>query len=175
MFTERMDIGEGEEAVERTINKMVHYAISGGHDTMVILTAQNIVRRYPSRMEQAVAIYRWVKEHTVYVKDPTGLEMLQTPRFMLLQIANGNDPATADCDCLSTLAAALLVAAGFPAGFRVINRPMDFLTGDPYNFAHIYNIVWFEGRPVPFDLSEKDFRFGQEHFYVIRKDVPINA
>ncbi len=170
-----MDIGYGETAINRTVKKMVQLAREGGHDPMVILSAQNIVRRFPNRLEQARAIYRWVKEHTVYVKDPAGLEMLQTPKFMLIQIANGNGPAAGDCDCLSTLAAALLVAAGFPVGFRVINRPMDFLMGDPYNFAHVYNIVWFGGVPLPFDLSERSFRFGQEHFYVLRKDIPINA
>ncbi len=163
MFAERLDIGKGGDAIRNTVAHMARIARFGNHQPMLILTVQNIIRDHPERREQARAICEWVKEHVTYTRDPKGLEMVQEPVFMITQI-NVYGRATGDCDDMATLMAALLLAAGFHAGFRVIG-PRDF------RLKHVYNIVALHGETIPMDATEPDFQFGQEHSYFIKKDV----
>ncbi|MDA8156258.1 MAG: hypothetical protein M0Z52_07380 [Actinomycetota bacterium] len=168
MLSGMVDIGTGESAIWRTVRQMADYARVGAHRTPVIVTAQRIVKDYPDRLDQAKALYRWVKGHVTYVNDPKALngehfDMLQDPEFLLTNI-NIWGKWAGDCDCGATLLAALLMAAGFNAGFRVIGPSGNEL-------KHVYNLIFYRGQVYPMDTIEPDYEFGQEHTYVRKEDV----
>lgn len=69
------------------------------------------------------ALHRFVRDQILYVKDPVGLELVQSPEATL-------DIGRGDCDDKSTLLAALLEATGHPARFTVLG-----FNGNP--FSHV--------------------------------------
>jgi hypothetical protein len=75
----------------------------------------------------ATAIYAWMKKNIEYVRDPDGIEWLQTP-LKTLEIGYG------DCDDQSILAGALLSSIGVPTRFKVVkSNPQK-----PDAFTHVY-------------------------------------
>jgi len=73
------------------------------------------VRGVPPRAwyKEICALARFVRDEIRYVKDPVGVELVQTPEATL-EIGQG------DCDDKSTLLAALLMATGHPAKFIAV-------------------------------------------------------
>lgn len=168
MLSGFIEIGAGEKAIWKTVQQMASAAISAAHRNIVILTAQRIVKDHPDRLDQAKALYQWVKDHVTYVNDPTArkgehFDMLQTPEYMLTNI-NIHGKWAGDCDCGATLLAALLLSVGFNAGFRVIGPSGNEL-------KHVYNIIFHRGQIYPMDVIEPAYEFGQEHAYVRKEDV----
>lgn len=74
-------------------------------------------------MREIKALHAFVRDHIRYVKDPVGVEMVQTPERTL-------EKGTGDCDDKSTLLAALLESTGHPARFTVVA-----FNGNP--FSHV--------------------------------------
>lgn len=86
-----------------------------------IYKANNIPpRKY---MRELVALHAFVRDKIRYVRDPVGVEMVQTPERTL-------EVGTGDCDDKSTLLAALLESTGHPARFTVVA-----FNGNP--FSHV--------------------------------------
>lgn len=68
---------------------------------------------------QAHAIRAWVEDHTTFLRDPRGAELLHDPALMVCSIlTHGN--IHVDCDDVAMLAAALGMAVGLRARFTVV-------------------------------------------------------
>lgn len=67
----------------------------------------------------AVAIRNWLEDHTVFQRDPDGMEMLHGPAWQMRQALTAGT-VRVDCDDVAMLAAALGKAAGLRARFIVV-------------------------------------------------------
>lgn len=74
---------------------------------------------------EARAIQQWVRDRIRYVRDPAGLELVQTPEETL-RIKSG------DCDDKSVLAGTLLQAIGHPVRFRAVG------ISAPKQYQHVF-------------------------------------
>jgi hypothetical protein len=97
---------------------------------LIVLQA-NVPSHYYA--DEASAIGSYVKNKVRYSRDPEGYEQLQTPELLIRDIQNGT--AQGDCDDMSLLSAALLLAIGHQPYFRMVRY--DAPSG-PY--AHIYTV-----------------------------------
>lgn len=88
----------------------------------------------------ASAIYDWMKTHVGYVRDPDGIEWLQSPPRTL---QNGYG----DCDDQAVLAGALLSSIGVPTRFKVVKAD----PADRGRYSHVYLEYQAGGRWRPFD------------------------
>jgi hypothetical protein len=71
----------------------------------------------------AVTLTEWVKEHVIYMADPDGAELLQSPFYMLAEIQKRGN-VMGDCDDHVLLLGSMLVSIGIPvkvSGVRINN------------------------------------------------------
>lgn len=73
---------------------------------------------------EARRVHEFVRDRIRYLKDPLGMEWVQTP-VVTLNVRQG------DCDDKATLAAAMLRALGHPSRFVVIGFA-------PHRYSHVY-------------------------------------
>lgn len=94
-------------------------------DQRVRLTALSLTQNLPPRkwLLEIRALHKFMRDSIRYVKDPEGVELVQTPE-KTLELRAG------DCDDKSTLLAALLKSIGHPARFVAVG-----LNGRP--FSHV--------------------------------------
>lgn len=85
-------------------------------------------------------LYRWIVEHVVYVRDPHGIERLQSPD-VTIRLKSG------DCDDMSILGASLLESVGIPSRFVIVS----FAPGQPEKYSHIYVEFYHKGQWISFD------------------------
>lgn len=78
------------------------------------------------------ALYDWLSAHVRFKRDGRGLEHVRHPDVLLSQIAR-DGIAQVDCDCLATLACAVLVRSGSGAAFIVAARAPA-----PAPFEHVF-------------------------------------
>ncbi len=122
-------IPSGREGVVATLKHMRDFARSSlkTPDQTIRRCAIQIFRNkaVPPRkwLREISALHEFVRDHIRYVKDPDGIELVQTPEATLTL-------ATGDCDDKSTLLAALLLATGHPCRFVAIG-----MNGAP--FSHV--------------------------------------
>jgi len=76
---------------------------------------------------EVLAIYYWVTQNIRYLRDPSGVELVKTPRQVLRSRAG-------DCDDMAVLLAAMLLAAGNSVSFAVAS----FRPGPLPLFSHVY-------------------------------------
>ncbi len=149
-------LGFGEEITLNTMNRMGSIINSSIRDYYVRRWAEKIIERTgEDDASRAQVIYDFLSNHTNYVKDPTGLELLKTPKVSLQLIERGEIPGL-DCDCLTILSMALLKSIGFRVGMRAAGYRPDG------KFTHIYGLVLIKPYGwVPFDLV-KNLGLGNE-------------
>lgn len=106
---------------------------------LVRLTASEIVGGISGQdgLEQAHAIREYLENHTEFLRDPDGVEMLHGPVWQLQQIRQ-NGVVRVDCDDVAMLSAALGKAVGLRARFVVVGF------GNP---KAPYRHVWAELSP----------------------------
>lgn len=131
----------GDAGIIATVNHMAALARQGRTDPMVRATATQIVRDIPGRdgTQQAYMLRAWLESHTLFVRDPTGAELLHSPRLMLDTLRVTRAPLSIDCDDVAVLGVALGGAIGLHAQFVVVGF---FSPNAP--FQH----VWCELRGV---------------------------
>lgn len=78
------------------------------------------------------ALYDWLTAHVRFRPDGRGLEHVRHPDVLLEQIRR-DGIAQVDCDCLATLACAVLLRAGLGAAFIVVARAPA-----PSPFEHVF-------------------------------------
>lgn len=106
-------------AVKATLKQMVAIVRKYKADATTINAARMIltsagIKDFRSQKSQGIAaLQHWVRDNIVYVADPRGVELLQTPpRTLQLQ--------TGDCDDKSILLAALLETVGCATRFMAV-------------------------------------------------------
>ena len=85
----------------------------------------------------ADAVYNWIVQRIHYVRDPNGIERLQTPDATLKL-------RTGDCDDMVILGASLLESVGIPTRIKLIGEKRG-------QYTHIYMEYLAKGEWVPFD------------------------
>jgi len=100
---------------KNTMERMRKNIRTSMHRPHVLAKARAIIAdaRIAERDEagQARAIREWVDAHFRFVKDPLGVELLETPSFLLAKIEK-DGTVQGDCDDAATLSAALCGAIG---------------------------------------------------------------
>lgn len=86
------------------------------------------------------AVHDFVRDRIRYVKDPVGMELVQTPQATL-QLKSG------DCDDKSVLAAAMLKSIGHPSRFVAV-------AFKPGELSHVYVESKIGGRWIALELTE---------------------
>lgn len=106
---------------QKTMLQMVVNIRDSLRDPAVIETARGIIRQVTPRdcVAQAAAIRAWVDRHFLYVPDPLGVELLETPATHLAHIKK-DGKVQGDCDDAATLAAALGEAVGLRATLHAL-------------------------------------------------------
>jgi hypothetical protein len=138
----QIDVGESIVANEKTIDFMKKVArIRSGHP-LVRQFAIHIVHSAGIKSNdfigEARAIGEYVQHHVRYVRDPNGIEYLQDPVNMILDLKNPQGMPHGDCDDMALLIATLLLAIGHDVSFKAIRY------NDDLNYHHIY-VVAYDG------------------------------
>lgn len=109
------DLPEGVDGVRATLACMTKFARQYKKDVVVGTLARELVRNLPAndRRGEIIHLHGFVRDAIRYVRDPDGVEMVQSPK-RTLQIGQG------DCDDKATLLSALLGSIGFPTRFVAI-------------------------------------------------------
>lgn len=152
-------LGFGDYAVSRnTLSLMKDAIVQSSKNPTVRDWATRIIAdvRPKDQWGEAEAIYHFVQNHSHYVKDPTGTEMLQSP---LVAFDNWNRSIMwpADCDDYSILILSLLRSIGYKVGLRAASyTPNKMLT-------HVYGMVQLYGQWYPVDGIKSGGYIGWEH------------
>ena len=120
VVTELPDTMEG---IEFQVMKMAEYVrkYSGHRD--VIDFARALVRKARAQdlMDEVKKVYKFLLDHTRYVRDPVNRELIQTPELMVRDIIDLEGKtghlAQGDCDELATFLATVLQAIGHKTRF----------------------------------------------------------
>lgn len=136
----RMTVGTiafGTLGSMQTLQKMRSVINQSLTDPFVIEAARRLVASLPARDydAQARAIRGFLTERFQFVRDPRGVEMLATPRYLLTQVAR-RYMVQGDCDDAAILGGALAKAIGL----RVRLIAVGFFRKDA-PLSHVYAIV----------------------------------
>lgn len=150
----------GLDAVRKTLKMMAAIIRKYSSDATTLNTARQIllaggITDMRSQRRQCInLIHQWVRDHIIYVYDPHGIELLQTPP-QTLKIRTG------DCDDKVILELAMLASVGFDTellGVGGMGRGWDVecLPSTPGGlpaYSHVIGAVKFgtpSGRLPPF-------------------------
>jgi transglutaminase-like putative cysteine protease len=156
------NIGTGDEAIYRTVDKMKQIINDSSKNTYVREWAKNVVSRVEvnDKQGEATAIFNFVRDNVRYTKDPFGFEYLQTPPVMLEDIrlfqSGQGDRPVGDCDDMTLLSLSLLKSIGFPVAIKVVSfKPSG-------KFGHVYGLAQVGSQWIPFDCVRPDQDMGWE-------------
>lgn len=155
-------IPSGWRGTERTIEYMRVLAAKAAKDWGFLKIAAPFAFGCPRDFRcQAERILEWVKKHIEFIPDPVtaadengdpqGIEMVQAPLRTIERKAG-------DCDCHSTLIAALGMALGIPAEFATIKCD----DRRPDEFSHVYPRMLIKGQWLGVDSTVFRSRVGWE-------------
>jgi transglutaminase-like putative cysteine protease len=151
---QRAPLLSGEPGTKQTIDLMRQLIDEAVADQKFVRFAVDLVRNVPAYNDlgEALAVYKWVQSSIRFTKDPVTKEKLYPPQE-LLKIRAG------DCDDISMLMAALLIAIGYPA--RLITLAAN--PASPDDFSHVYvegEVPPGSGGWIPMDAARSDAAFG---------------
>jgi transglutaminase-like putative cysteine protease len=131
-------IGFGTLGSMQTLQKMRRVINASLTDPLVIETARRLVAALPARDHDAHAraIRAFLEERFQFIRDPRGVEMLSTPRYLLTQ-ARQRYMVQGDCDDAAILGCALAKAVGLKCRLIAIG----FFQKDA-PLSHVYAIVY---------------------------------
>ena len=159
----RVPLLNGEQGTAQTVALMRKLVDEALNDAQFVRQAIEIVRGVAAfdDLGELHALYRWVKGHIRYTKDPVTKEKLYPPTE-LLKIRAG------DCDDISMLLGALAIAIGYPARLITVSANAQ----SPEEFSHVYveaEAPAGSGNWVPLDAARLDSEFGAEPPHYFRK------
>ena len=144
-----------DEETAQTVGYMDELAAADASDRAVIaaaaeaLEAAGIDARSSTPMEQACAVYWWLKRTIRYVPTPGTSPLVDQTLITPCAVLAMPEPI-GDCPQFSMLAAAIFRVLCIPSLFVTIAAEPSF----PDQWSHIYNTVEIEpGRFMPFDAS----------------------
>lgn len=155
---------DGDVGTQQAVKRMADIVNTSRADPLVRMTAAAIVKDCGGRSPacQVRAIRQWIDDHVSFLRDPAGLELFHTPRWMLLQIAR-KAYIQVDCDDAAILAASLGKAIGLGARFVVVG--FQGLRGP---FAHIWTeLQTAPGRWRELDITRSRFRLVEPNKFSI--------
>jgi transglutaminase-like putative cysteine protease len=133
----------GTLATARLIAQMIR---DGARDFYVRQKAIQIFREFgvppKDRWGEVCALFHWVRDHIRYTRDIFRVELLHTPRRML-------ELQAGDCDDMTILLGAMLVATGHPVRLALVG----FRPNRPHRYTHIYPEVKAQGRWIALDAT----------------------
>lgn len=149
-----MPLLAGDQGTAQTVELMRQLVDEALADQNFVNLAVRIVKTVPAYqdMSEVQALYRWVKQNIRFTKDPVTKEKLYPPQ-QLLKIKAG------DCDDISMLLGAFLLALGYPARLITISANPS----QPTEFSHVYvegEVPPGSGQWVPMDAARVDSEFG---------------
>jgi transglutaminase-like putative cysteine protease len=97
---------------------------------------------------RARAIRGWLERHTRYREDPPGIEHSRHPLEMLASLSQGENPVAGDCDDIASLGAAVALACGLRARWRMVR-----LGGPGSDYGHVFAEVAASHRGPWVDLD----------------------
>jgi Transglutaminase-like superfamily len=159
----RTPLLSGEQGTAQTVQLMRQLIDEALADSQFIRFVTDLVRSVPAYddLAEAQALYGWVKRNIRFTKDPLTKEKLYPPQE-LLKIKAG------DCDDISMLLGAMLLAVGYPA--RLITISAD--ESNPQEFSHVYpeaEVPPGSGNWIAMDAARLDSSFGSEPPAYFRK------
>lgn len=150
----------GTDATVRRMAELVNQALADQAVRMVALRILQTHQAPPGdQLQTAGTLYEWVKQQIRYVRDPVGLETVQSPE-VTLQLRAG------DCDDSTTLIAALATAVGLRVRFVTVGPHQDAM-------QHVYaqllvNGAWLNAdTTTPGTIGKPDPRMPAVRFYSV--------
>jgi transglutaminase-like putative cysteine protease len=120
--------------------------LDGAKDFYVRQKAIEIFRTYrvrpKDRFGEVCSLFEWVRQNIRYTRDIFRVELLHSARRML-------ELRAGDCDDMTVLLGAMLVATGHPV--RIVLT--GFKRTRPHVYSHIYPEVLVRGRWLPIDAT----------------------
>lgn len=109
----RSTIAEGDAGVRQTVAHMADLIREGVAQPLVRETVTEIVGGLGpnSFIDQIYAVREWCAQHVHFLRDPSGVELLHSPEWLLRTI-HANGAAYVDCDDAAILAGSLCGAVG---------------------------------------------------------------
>jgi hypothetical protein len=159
----RAPLLSGEGGTKQTIQVMRRLVDQAVSDPTFVRQAIEIVRGVLpyNDIAEAQAVYTWVQRNIRYTKDPVTKEKLYSPQD-LLKIRAG------DCDDISMLMGALMIALGYPARLITISANPQ----NPEEFVHVYleaEVPPGSSQWIPMDAARADAQFGIAPPFYYRK------
>ena len=144
----------GDQGTQQTVEVMRHLIDEALADQNFVNLAVRIVKTVPAYQDagEVQALYKWVKQNIRFTKDPVTKEKLYPPQ-QLLKIKAG------DCDDISMLLGAFLMAVGYPARLITIGANPS----QQNEFSHVYieaEVPPGSGQWIPMDAARVDSEFG---------------
>jgi len=159
----RAPLLSGEAGTAQTIKLMRQLVDSALSDSAFVRKTRDIVAHVQAYDEtgEVRAVYNWIQRNIRFTKDPLTKETLFPPQE-LLKIRAG------DCDDISMLMGAMLLALGYPA--RLVTIAAN--PSDPSEFSHVYVEVEIppgSGNWMVVDAARYGAQFGVEPPAYFRK------
>ena len=150
--TSHTDIGNN------TLELMASAIRQSGKNPAVRDWATHIIQGVTQKDEwgEAEAIYHFVQNHSRYVKDPSGTELLQSPLVAFDYWTKGI-MWPGDCDDFTILIISLLKSIGFKVKLRAASYKPDKVLG------HVYGLVNLYGQWLPIDGIKENGHVGWEN------------
>lgn len=166
-----VDLGFGEMNVSmNTLALMKSSILQSTKNPTVRDWAAHIVQGITQKDEwgEAEAIYHFVQNHSRYVKDPTNVEMLQSP-LVAFSYWDKSVMWQGDCDDFTILILSLLSSIGYHVALRAASYNTNGVLG------HVYGLVQLYGEWLPIDGIKEGGYVGWEKVpYTKTIDYPIN-
>lgn len=142
-------LGFGDAVTPNTMEKMREIINLSLRRYYVRLWAEKIVDFAENDYEKVESVFNFILDHSRYVSDPVGLELLKSPEVSLQIIEVGGYPAL-DCDDATILIGSLLMSVGIPYALRSVSFNKEF--------SHVYGLAYVKDRgwlPVDFVVGKR--------------------
>lgn len=161
-IVENEHLDRGYHGTARTVERM--------HDLVTLGKLDSTIRKIAVWIRMSVSedqrgssrkvtdeIYRWVKAHGEFTRDPFQIERIEHPIALMLPVFQarragaykGGKFFAGDCDGYAIMFNSLAGALGFQTGFETIKADAQ----RPDEFSHIYSVVLVGSDWVPYDPS----------------------
>lgn len=142
-----------------TLKRMRFMTLSEYQNARLVEVAGNIADEVDGKdnAEMARAILTWMRDHTRFVPDPIGQQLLKSPLY-LLEVITAQGKVAGDCVDVAMLGAALAMAVGLHACFVAESYGTPSLPGSPCladsPLVHVYTTVQTQHGWVMLDTQQ---------------------